>query len=817
LTCSATASDDDGDTPTITYAWTNASEGTTLGTGSTLTLSSSTSSADDTITCTATATDADGGTATDSASVTVDNTAPEVTSVTLSPSSVYTNDTITATVTTSDDDGDSVTVSYAWYVDGSLVSATGSTLSGATYFDKDEDVYVIVTPSDDEDTGDSATSDSLTILNTAPEAPEVSIEDGVEDCGYVELDGDDDFILINAPSGDLLSYSEGWTVEGWFRVDDPGDGVDETGTGGYGDRLFGTSCTYNEVTLTSSGTLNYYRWGEWCYGSTSISDGDFHHVAAVTENGEGTNTFRLFVDGEEDCSGTTSDMVEVYDNEMVYIGASLRGDIESCDAWGSTPRAVNEMNGAVAGFRISTGERYTEDFVPPTSLEADSDTVVAYDFEEGTGSTAEDGSTSGVDATLEEGASWGESCVEYGDLVCSIDTESTDDDGDTISYTFEWDVDGTAFTDTDTTTETGDTVSEDSVGYDETWTCTVTPNDADDDGTAATASVTIETDSDSDGYGSDEDCDDGDDGLGSVDYDADCDGVLTEDDCDDSDSTVFECASRIGAGYTHSCGLNDATDEAECWGSNNTGERDAPSGTTFKNIDASDFISCGVTTDGDVECWGEGYYGALIPPSGDFSVVTTGHSFACAIDTSQAIECWGTHGSGPIPGRISSPPSGTFKSVSAGYTHGCGVTAGGDLECWGDGSYGETSPPSGTFKSVDVGRGQSCAINTSGEIECWGMGFWGTGTPPEGEFEMLSVSLRGKHGCAVATDGTVECWDMATATSDPLSVWALGSPHVPPDERFQWVSAGRKHTCGMTVDGEYSCWGNDVVGQCTPP
>ena len=62
-------------------------------------------------------------------------------------------------------------------------------------------------------------------------------------------------------------------------------------------------------------------------------------------------------------------------------------------------------------------------------------------------------------------------------LFCEIDTDSSDDDGDSISYTIEWEVDGVAYTDATTTTESGDTVPAADVGADEEWTCTVTPND----------------------------------------------------------------------------------------------------------------------------------------------------------------------------------------------------------------------------------------------------------------------------------------------------------------------------------------------------
>jgi hypothetical protein len=87
-----------------------------------------------------------------------------------------------------------------------------------------------------------------------------------------------------------------------------------------------------------------------------------------------------------------------------------------------------------------------------------------------------------------------EASSRAGDLICTIVTESTDDDGDDIDYTFDWDVDGTAYTDTDTTTWDDDTVPADALGYDETWTCTVTPNDGDDNGGSGSDSYTTEDD-----------------------------------------------------------------------------------------------------------------------------------------------------------------------------------------------------------------------------------------------------------------------------------------------------------------------------------
>jgi hypothetical protein len=82
--------------------------------------------------------------------------------------------------------------------------------------------------------------------------------------------------------------------------------------------------------------------------------------------------------------------------------------------------------------------------------------------------------------------------ADASNLVCTIEEESTDHDGDPITYTFDWDVDGTPFTDAETTTYTGDTVAGADIGYSEMWTCEVTPYDDEDDGDLGSAAYTSE-------------------------------------------------------------------------------------------------------------------------------------------------------------------------------------------------------------------------------------------------------------------------------------------------------------------------------------
>ena len=114
LTCTASASDPDGTTPTLTYAWTNETTSASLGSGATLALTPAVASPGDVIRCTATASDG-FQIASDTAEVTVDNRAPAVSTPVLDPSTGAVNtSTLTCSATATDPDGTTPTLSYAW-------------------------------------------------------------------------------------------------------------------------------------------------------------------------------------------------------------------------------------------------------------------------------------------------------------------------------------------------------------------------------------------------------------------------------------------------------------------------------------------------------------------------------------------------------------------------------------------------------------------------------------------------------------------------------------------------------------------------------
>ncbi len=545
LSCTATASDADGGTPTLSYAWTNGAS--SLGTGSSVTLTTSTSSPGDSITCTATATDADGGTASDSASVTVDNSAPSITSVSISPDPAYAADTLSCAYSGyADADGDADASSYAWTVDGSA-AGSGSSLSGA--FVGGDSVVCTVTPSDGTDTG-TPVSDSLTISNTPPVLDAVTL---TPDPAY---EGDS---LVCTPGsyadddGDTASFAYAWDVDGvdpgqtsstlsssWFDRDEtvscavtPNDGTDD-----------GAAVSSNSIIISNTAPS---------ISSVSISP------ASPTLSDSLTCSYSGYIDADGDADAST--YAWTIDGAAAGSGSSFGGTLSSgaevvctvtpydgTDTGTAVSDSVTVANSApqVTSVTISPSSVYTDDTISASvsSTDADGDTVnISYAwYVDGslvgaTGSSLDGASYFDkdeevyVEVTPDDGTESGtavssssivvlntppEAPVLYidpetpavgtDDLLCVVDSDSHDDDGDSISYSMSWTVDGVAYAaggsadtgDTgagwlgpDTTTWTDDTVPAEDTLSGQEWTCTATPDDGDDAGTAAEVSVTL--------------------------------------------------------------------------------------------------------------------------------------------------------------------------------------------------------------------------------------------------------------------------------------------------------------------------------------
>ena len=466
LSCTATATDADGDTPTIVLDW--SIEGFGVGTGASLDLGTTATVRGEVVTCTATATDLEGVTATGTDAVEVMNTAPELDSVTLSPEVIFTNDLVTASAAGSDADGDSLSFTYRWWVNGIEVSETSDALNGTAFFGKHDEVWVEVTPSDGVDLGDPVMSGSRMVSNTPPTEPSPRIDEFHSACQSIDFDGSDDMVAIGP-----LGIGSTWTFEGWVQWN-----PSEPGTLFWNECLaIGTFSTRNTFYLLNDdecdGNFDHVLDGE--IDATGLTDGGWHHLA-VTYDG----TFEAFIDGSS--VGTSTPLPDTHFSGPYPGGLGAQTGHSYADA------RVNTV-------RISSSIRYAADFTPDHRLETDADTELLWRFEEPGATVISDLSGSGRDGVV-VGSSWVDDCPPGGGadgLVCSIASPSTDDDLDPITYTLTWDVDGSPFSDAETSVLEGDTIPRDALGPDETWTCTMTPHDGDDAGPDGNASWTTDS------------------------------------------------------------------------------------------------------------------------------------------------------------------------------------------------------------------------------------------------------------------------------------------------------------------------------------
>lgn len=344
-------------------------------------------------------------------SFTIANTPPEVESAFIVPERPDKRDTLQCQGQGWEDiDEDPEGYDVEWLVNGSSVANT-ATLEVST-LQRDDRVRCILTPNDGDDVGDPVTSRDVVVQNTPPSLASVVIapEDPLQDdIITATLEGAED------PDGDEVQFRYRWTVNGA-----------EAGTT---DRL--PSSRFRKDDLISLIVTPF--------------DGTAEGVAITSNTVRGGNNAPVLDLLTVDVGGGpfTDTVLETATSARDFDG----DDVELRYAWsvnGTTIAATGSSLDGATWFDKGDDVQVT---VTPTDGE---DTGAAL--------------TSAVFTVLNSPPSPPVLALDPAepepgdDLVCVIDEDATDADGDSISYTFSWQKNGAAYTGTpSTTTYTDDT------------------------------------------------------------------------------------------------------------------------------------------------------------------------------------------------------------------------------------------------------------------------------------------------------------------------------------------------------------------------
>lgn len=466
LTCSSTSSDLDGELLSTTHEWFVG--GASVGLTNVLDLSTLSVEPFDVVECVVTVTDPSGTTDTLSDTSTVANTNPVIDVLTLSPVEPTLNDVLSCYAEASDLDGDTPTLSFSFtnQTNGASYTPTSTSTNLATLdissttADYDH-VLTCTVMAQDVHGGTSTSTESVTVVNTSP----------VFDQG-----------AVIAPTVVEL----GMTATCSATATDPDDGV--------------AGLSY----IWQVNGMQVATGPSWLVNSTDASVGDSLTCTAVAIDFEdnsttSTSTAVILSNTAPVVSGAFLSDLSPYTNDGITVSASssdFNGDAVSLTyEWhiidASTGQDSIALTGTGNGFTTLEGsqsfgfDKGDEVYVNVTPNDGVDDGVTV---ESDHAIVLNTPPTSPVVAVIGEQGSTEVGAGEE-NLVCSITTPSTDDDGDSVTYTYDWiDQDGVVWQTNSSTTDTQDVYLASGVSLG-TWTCSVTPNDGEADGVVGLASI----------------------------------------------------------------------------------------------------------------------------------------------------------------------------------------------------------------------------------------------------------------------------------------------------------------------------------------
>lgn len=295
------------------------------------------------------------------------------------------------------------------------------------------------------------------------------------------------------------------------------------------------------------------------------------------------------------------------------------------------------------------------------------------------------------------------------------------------------------------------------------------------------------------------------------------------------ETIVLTSATKISAGYTHTCAIDSAATGSNvfCWGNNENFQIGKPDNT----LDFTEPTQVGLS---DLR-------GALDICSGG------GHS--CAVLSDNTVACWGAGGQGQLGTGFTTSTyqrnkvlvDGDYltdvESVSCGMIHTCALKTDGSVVCWGfdsSGQLGDGIAPltecsgdcSATAVAVSVadvdyviaGRIQTCAVTSSGVVKCWGNIEYWYGSNTESPVDIVSldgalgVDMGYEHICSISTIGSLRCLgDNANGQLGSEDTLETDVVHLP--SSASGIAANAYFTCALWGIDPAKCWGENADGQ----
>ena len=451
LSCAATVSDDDGESLSVTYEW---QSGTNSYSGASLALDNTMVSPGDIITCIVTAEDGHGGTASDSATVNVQNTLPTVSASISTNGTTNTGElTCIASATDIDDHPTIPTLAYEWFdPSGASLGSSNPLQLDQTVGSDGDNISCVVTATDVS--GGVATDTVFhTITNTPPFIDSVLLNPTSIDVNTNQVACN---VTASDADGDAISFAYVWLI----------DGVSQSETS---DTLVTTWIAGTAVTCQVT-------------PNDGKVDGDMSQASVVVTNSIPT----------VDSVTLTPSMV--YTNDTITaIGVFSDDDTSQTVTGYYAWHVIDFMTGT--DTEVQAGSDNTLSGV--SYFNRDDEVYVVVTPNDGTDDGLPLSSSSIAIANTAPTApgvllSPDPAVAGQDDLNCFVSTPSVDIDGDTVVYTYVWTDDNGTIQQTTTDVASTTDIFSGSSTTEGTWTCEVTPYDMTDYGASETSSSLVE-------------------------------------------------------------------------------------------------------------------------------------------------------------------------------------------------------------------------------------------------------------------------------------------------------------------------------------